>query len=160
MVVMSHDERAAHGSTVTSIPYRRAWRLPWNESPALRSMQPHPHPSWRFPMSKKLAHEASKPLQPRPDRPVAVEVATPPAGPFGFFRFHLVSTEVSLQGQRTRVTSRTVRLEDGKLSTESFDGELPGAAYDRAVRQAQQQLLAQTAWLLRPLSWLLPPSRK
>jgi hypothetical protein len=111
-------------------------------------------------MNKKLAHEASKPLQPRPDRPDAVEVVTLPASPFGFFRFHLVSTEVSLKGQRTRVTSRTVRLEDGKLSTESFDGELPGAAYGRAVQQAQQQLLAQTAWLLRPLSWLLPPSRQ
>jgi hypothetical protein len=49
-----------------------------------------------------------------------------------------------------------VSLEDGKLSSESFEGELDGRAHDEAVRRAQQQVLEDAAPLLRVLRWMLP----
>lgn len=91
--------------------------------------------------------------------PDAVEVATLAPRSGGFFSFRYSYTEFSSQGGRTRVKAKQTRLEDGKLSTEAFEGELDGNAYDEVVHHAQQQVLGQTAWLLRSLSWLLPPTR-
>jgi hypothetical protein len=91
--------------------------------------------------------------------PDAVEVATPAPRSGGFFSFRYSYTEFSSQGGRTRVKAKQARLEDGKLSTETFEGELEGHVVDEAVRQAQQLVLGQAAWFLRSLSWLLPPMR-
>jgi hypothetical protein len=54
------------------------------------------------------------------------------------------------------VKAKRVSLEDGTLSTESFEGELDGGAHDDAVRRAQQEVLEQAAPLLRMLRWMLP----
>jgi len=50
---------------------------------------------------------------------------------------------------RTRVKSRQARFEDGKLTSEAFDGELDRSVYDRMVGQAQRHF-----W--RSLSLFLP----
>jgi len=63
---------------------------------------------------------------------------------------------VSSRGGRTQVKAKRVSLEDGKLSTESFEGELDGRAHDDAVRRAQQEVLEEAAPLLRMLRWMLP----
>jgi hypothetical protein len=85
-----------------------------------------------------------------------VEPVTPAPRPVGFFSFRYSHTEISSHGGRTRVSAKEVRLEDGKLSTDRFEGELDGSAYDAAVRQAQQQVLGQAAWLMQSLSAWLP----
>ena len=72
------------------------------------------------------------------------------------FSFRYSSTIVSSHGGRTQVKAKRVSLEDGKLSTESFEGELDGRAHDDAVRRAQQQVLEDAAPLLRMLRWMLP----
>ena len=110
-------------------------------------------------MSKYPLKVTSKKTALRKADPGAVEVATPVPRSGGFFSFRYSYTEFSSQGGRTRVKAKQARLEDGKLSTEAFEGELDGDVYDEVVRQAQQQLLGQTAWLLRSMSWLLPPMR-
>jgi len=76
--------------------------------------------------------------------------------PTGFLSFRYSSTVVSSQGGRTQVKAKRVSLEDGKLSSESFEGELDGRAHDDAVRRAQQQVLEDAAPLLRMLRWMLP----
>ena len=67
-----------------------------------------------------------------------------------FFSFHYSYTEVSLQGGRTQLKRREARMVDGKLSTESFDGELAPGVFE--------QMLAH--WQRLALSWLLPFSRR
>ena len=110
-------------------------------------------------MSKYSLKGTSNKTAVRKANPDAVEVATLAPRSGGFFSFRYSYTEFSSQGGRTRVKAKLARLEDGKFSTEAFEGELEGHAYDEVVRDAQQQVLGQAAWLLRSLSWLLPPMR-
>jgi len=102
-------------------------------------------------MSKYPLRSTSKKTAVRKAEPGAVEAATsaPPSGDFFSFRYSY--TEVSSQGGRTRVKAKQARLEDGKLSTEAFEGELGGHVYDELVRQVRQHVLGQTTWFLRLL---------
>jgi len=61
-------------------------------------------------------------------------------------------------GGKAHVKSRQARLEDGKLTTATFEGDVDRTAYDRAVGDAQRHFLAQTALFLKSF-WLLPFSR-
>jgi hypothetical protein len=74
------------------------------------------------------------PQKPRKNEVVVVE---PERGPFFSFRYS--ATEVSLVGGKTRIKSRQARLEDGKLTSEVFEGELHRSAFDQAVGEAQRQ---------------------
>lgn len=74
----------------------------------------------------------------------------------GFFSFRYSVTEVTMQGGRTQVKSRRTRLEEGRLVSETFEGESDRSAYEQMVRQAQQQVADQSAQFLRSLSWFLP----
>ena len=82
--------------------------------------------------------------------------ASPRSSGSGFLSFRYSSTIVSSRGGRTQVKAKRVSLEDGKLSTESFEGELDGRAHDDAVRRAQQEVLGEATPLLRMLRWMLP----
>jgi hypothetical protein len=90
----------------------------------------------------------------------AVDVVRPAAsaGPFVSFRYSY--TEVSVQGSKACVKSRNARFEDGKLSSEAFEGELDRSVYDRSVDAAQHYFAEQTSLFLNSLSLLLPFSRK
>jgi hypothetical protein len=77
-----------------------------------------------------------------------------------FFSFSFSHTEVSLQRGRTRVKSRSARFEDGKLETQTFEGELDRRAYDQVVDHSQRLLTQQASMLLQSLSWFLPFARK
>ncbi len=90
----------------------------------------------------------------------AVEVIEPAskANPFVSFRYSY--TEISASGGKARVKSRNTRLEDGKLTSEAFEGELDRSAYEQMVSQAQQYFLGQAALVMKSLSWLLPFSGK
>ena len=85
-----------------------------------------------------------------------VRPASPGAIGSGFLSFRYSSTIVSSHGGRTHVKAKRVSLEDGKLGTESFEGELDGRVHDDAVRRAQQEVLEEAAPLLRILRWMLP----
>lgn len=110
-------------------------------------------------MSKYPLKVTSKKTALSKANPVAAEVATPAPRYGSFISFRYSYTEFSSQGGRTRVKAKQARLDDGKLSTETFEGELDGNVYDEVVHHAQQQVLGQAAWLLRSMSWLLPPTR-
>jgi hypothetical protein len=102
-------------------------------------------------MSEYPLASTSKKAAVRKAEPGAVEPA--PAAPRsgGFFSFRYSHTAVSSRGGRTRVEARQERLEEGKLSTEVFEGEFDGPVYDELVRQAQQHVLDQMTWWLRLL---------
>ena len=110
-------------------------------------------------MSKSLQKVSPRRAVGRDADPRPFEVLTPAPHPTGFFSFSYSCTELSWQDGRTRVKARQTRLHEGKLSTETFEGELGAGVYDAAVRHAQQHLLAQAALLLRPLQWLPWPVR-
>ena len=90
----------------------------------------------------------------------AVEVMEPASSANLFFSFRYSYTEISTSGGKARVKSRSARFEDGKVTSEAFEGELDRSTYAQMVSEAQHQFLAQTALLMKSLSWLLPFSGK
>ena len=78
----------------------------------------------------------------------------------GLFSFTYSHREISESGGRTRIRSRTYRLENGKFESEEFDGTLDGAVYFNAVDQAHELMLARTRDFLGLFSAFLPFSSK
>lgn len=85
-----------------------------------------------------------------------VEVMEPASSANPFVSFRYSYTQISASGSKARVKSRSARFEDGKLTSETFEGELDRSAYERMASEAQHQFLAQTALLMNSLSRLLP----
>lgn len=80
---------------------------------------------------------------------------------FGAFSsFSYSYTEVSAFGGKARVKSRRASFEDGKLVSESFEGDLNRDAYDQMVGQAQQLFHDQMRQLLGAWAGFLPFSRR
>ena len=90
----------------------------------------------------------------------AVEVIAPASRANPFVSFWYSYTEISALGGKAHVKSRKTRLEDGRLTSESFEGDLERSVYDQRVGDAQHYFLGQTALLMKSLSWLLPFSAK
>jgi hypothetical protein len=76
-----------------------------------------------------------------------------------FLSFHYSHTEISTLGSKARVKSREARYESGKLTCESFDGEVDRTVYDQMIDNAQRYFTAQAALLFGTFSALLPLSR-
>ncbi|HTS21270.1 MAG TPA: hypothetical protein VMN79_05600 [Casimicrobiaceae bacterium] len=74
-------------------------------------------------------------------------VASMPAP--GFLSFRYSFTEISAADGTARMRSRRAAYEDGKLVSESFEGELERGAYDRAVGEANARFADEAASLLR-----------
>jgi hypothetical protein len=85
----------------------------------------------------------------------AVKLIEPAATGGPFFSFRYSCTEISALGGKAHVKSRKTRFEDGKLSSEAFEGDLDRSAYEQAVRQVQQAAIEHTALLLNSIA-LLP----
>jgi hypothetical protein len=96
----------------------------------------------------------------RPAQAEQFEVVEPARSPRSGFSFSYTVTEVSMADGRTRVSSRSQRLRDGKLVSESFDAELDRAAYERMATQAAERFAGPLRSLLQPFSWLLPRDRR
>ena len=90
----------------------------------------------------------------------AIEVVEPRPGPRVFSSFRYSHIEVTADGGKAHLRARNTRFEDGKLTSESFEGELEGSAYDQLVKQTQQYVANQTAQFLRAFSLFLPLSTK
>ena len=86
----------------------------------------------------------------------AVEVIKPAAAANPFFSFHYSYTEMTAVGGKTHVKSRKTRFEDGKLSDETFEGDLDRSAYEQAVSRMQQSAVDHMALFLESLALLLP----
>jgi hypothetical protein len=103
----------------------------------------------------KLAERTrARPVRKTEGGPVDVLAPTTRSAPFLSFRYSYA--EMSVLGGKAHVKSRNARFEDGKLTSEAFEGELDRSAYDRAVGDAQHQVSEQTAQLFKSLAWFLP----
>jgi hypothetical protein len=90
----------------------------------------------------------------------AAEVIEPSSGGGVFSSFRYSCTEITACGGKAHLRSRSTRFEDGKLTSESFEGELEGSIYDQLIKQTQQHIANQTAQFLRSFSLFLPFSTK
>ena len=95
----------------------------------------------------------------KPEKDV-VEVIGPPSKASSFFSFSYSYAEISAQGGKARVKAKKMRLEDGKLTSETFEGDLERSAYEQMISHAQQYILGQTALFMKSLSLLRPFSEK
>lgn len=74
--------------------------------------------------------------------------------------FRYSRAEIAAHDGAARVRSSTTRLEGGRLTHETLEGELSTAAYRALLEQSQRLFLTQAALMLGWLSALLPASRK
>jgi len=102
----------------------------------------------------KLEKRALRKVDPN----AVVGEATSDAGPFLSFRYSYV--EISALGRTAHVKSRKTRYENGKLTSEAFEGEVDRIAYDRMVSDAQKYFLHQTNLFLRSLTAFFPSAGK
>lgn len=109
-------------------------------------------------MGKSLVKR--KDLVPREVDRGDVEVVRPSSHGNAWFSFRYSHTEVSLSGGRARIASKHARYEDGKLTTEAFEGEIDRSVYERMTSDAQRFFSAQASWLLQGLGLFLPAATK
>jgi hypothetical protein len=110
-------------------------------------------------MSKYLSIHKERALRKVKDD--AVKVVEPAAESDARFSFRYSYTEISAVGSKAHLKSRHARYEDGKLSTEAFDGEFDRTIYERGINDLQRLFLGQTAAVLRALtSFLILPTKK
>ncbi len=88
----------------------------------------------------------------------AIEVIEPAGEASPFLSFRYSYTEISAFGGKTHVKARKTRFEDGKLTSEAFEGDLDRGAYEQAVGEVQQTVANHTAMFLKSLALLLPSS--
>ena len=70
--------------------------------------------------------------------------------------FRYAYASISLDGGKARVKARRAQWSDGKLESESFEGDVDQTVFDRAIGEAQRQFLAQTALFWQSFASLLP----
>jgi hypothetical protein len=54
---------------------------------------------------------------------------------------------------------RETRFEDGKLTSETFEGSIDRTVYEQFVGRVHEQMLRQAQTMLRSLFWFLPAAR-
>ena len=78
----------------------------------------------------------------------------------GFVTFRYTATEIVASGGRARVRARHARFEDGRLTTEAFDGEVEGAVLDRLQADVRRLFEAQLALWWKSFAPWLPIARR
>jgi hypothetical protein len=86
----------------------------------------------------------------------AAEIAPAPAEANMFTSFRYASAEITVHGGKAHVRARRTQWEDGKLSSEAFDGEVDRTVYERAVLQAQRHFIDQTLLFWQSMTSFLP----
>jgi hypothetical protein len=76
------------------------------------------------------------------------------------FRFRYSYAEFSAVGSSAQFKAKRARYEDGRLITESFEGELDPKTYGQLMMDAQRIFVDQTALYLQAFRSLLPPFNK
>jgi len=89
----------------------------------------------------------------------AHEVLGLPARDRPFVSFRYSYTKLSSQAGKTRLRSRKARLEQGNLSIESLDGELPTGALNQGLGEMQRQVFEHAVTMMRSMSWFVPALR-
>jgi hypothetical protein len=91
----------------------------------------------------------------QPDEPVETFRHASP-----FFSFSYSYSEISLQDGKARVKAHKTQLENGKVTSEKFEGTLDSSAYHAAAKQTQELFARQTQLMLDSFFRFLPWPRK
>jgi hypothetical protein len=83
------------------------------------------------------------------------------ANPFFSFTYSHHVMQSTPDG-KTRVMSKTIQCENGRIESESYEGYLPTAVFENTLRESQRLFADQVTWLLKQFSSLLslPTMRK
>jgi hypothetical protein len=92
----------------------------------------------------------------RPATSKTVEVLPSDSASNAFVSFRYSYSEISIGGGKAHVRSTRAQFENGKLTSEAFEGELNPTVYEQLAAQAQRYFTAQVALFLRPLALFLP----
>ena len=106
--------------------------------------------------SARIARMKKLPIKrnlPAPARE-ADEVVQPRFGEWLSFTY--THTEISLAGPKAKVRSARAQYADGRLTRDSFEGELGRDAGERMMRRAQELFLEQAALAMRAFGAFLP----
>jgi hypothetical protein len=101
-----------------------------------------------------IRKDALQPLEPH-ELEHAQRMPAISSWPGPFFSFSYTSQVWHAEGGKASVTAEQVRFENGRLSREHFEGQLPMEAYHQAVADAQQMFAGQTLSFLEQCSALL-----
>jgi hypothetical protein len=96
----------------------------------------------------------------RPATETPPEVITARALRRGEITFSYTHASISLGESGAHVKARRVQLTDGRLESETIEGDVDPTMFGRAVVEAQRQFLAQTALLWQPFASMLPFFRR
>ena len=86
-----------------------------------------------------------------------VEVPAPAVKANTGFSFRYSYAEFSAVGNSARFKTKRARYEDGKLTTESFEGELDPGKYEHMMNDVQRFFVNQTALYLQAFRSLMLP---
>ncbi len=74
----------------------------------------------------------------------------------GFFTYRYSYRSIATDGEKTYVTGREGRFENGKLETEEFEGTIGADAFTGAIAQMQKMMTRQMELFFKPFSMFLP----
>ena len=97
---------------------------------------------------------------PRKIEPHNVQLVERAAPSNSSFSFSYAYQEMHLNGGRTKVKSKKIGFEDGRIISEQFEGIFPAALYERTLGNTQRTLADQTISLMKQFSFLLPSFKK
>ncbi len=109
----------------------------------------------RGPMSNDLVKRKPRPIRTVEGDVVDLPVPTAKAG--AGFSFRYSYAEFSAVGNSAQFKAKRARYENGKLTAESFEGELDSRTHERLINDAQRFFADQTALYLKAFGLLLSP---
>lgn len=106
---------------------------------------------------KLLSDEKKAALQAVPGDtvPAAPSNAFPRLPLQGFLQFTYTSQQLHAEGGKAWMTAQQLSYQDGRLSAERFEGEMPMAAYHQAIDDAQRVFTGQALTVVEQFSSLL-----
>ncbi len=122
-------------------------------------------------MSKDLRNETTREIAERPadpDQEFATSSSSLPGNPFlfnsylssSFVSFRYSYREMSAANGKTSVRGRQYRYENGKLSSEEFEGTVAGAVYEQAMRNMQNLVADSVTMFFKSFASMIPSYRK
>ncbi|MGH8547749.1 MAG: hypothetical protein ACRERU_03950 [Methylococcales bacterium] len=118
-------------------------------------------------MTKELSNETEQKVLEKPaeqGRNIDIRSSSVPGSPLlfnpfqniGFFSFRYSYQEMSSSEGKTHVHSRQYRYENGKLSTEEFEGTADGIIYDQAVQNMRHLIADSMNFFFQPFASMIP----
>ncbi|MGR9105484.1 MAG: hypothetical protein ACU843_00995 [Gammaproteobacteria bacterium] len=118
-------------------------------------------------MSKEIVNQSKAEIAEKaagPDKQLAAPVVPRPGGPLffnpflnaGFFSFRYSYGEMSSSDGKTQIRAHQYRYENGKFSSEEFEGTTDHTVYDQAVQNFQHLVADSMNFFFQPFASILP----